>query len=231
MQPAEGHGAEQHASDEHGHGQHAHDDHHGPVEPHESPWVVTLPLVLLAIPSVLVGFFTAGPMLFGTDWSGHEKQLPFFLGAIDVPAVRDTVGALAKEFHGPVAFALHGFQTPTFWFALGGFLLATLMYLLKPESPRRRAACSPRRSACSRTNTAWTTCGSTASPAAASLGRVSRLFDTHVIDGVMVNGSARVVDFVARMSRHVQSGYLYHYAFAMILGLIALLAVLIRALY
>ena len=102
------HAHEAHGHDAHAHGDH-HDDHgqHGVHEPHESPWVVTLPLVLLAIPSVLVGFLTVGPMLFGTDMLGHEKQLPFFLGAIEVLKENDVVVALAQEFHGPVAFALH----------------------------------------------------------------------------------------------------------------------------
>jgi len=110
-----------HAHDAHGHDSHAHDDHHhddhghhGAHVPHESPWVVTLPLVLLAIPSVLIGFFTVGPMLFGTDMLGHAKQLPFFLGAIEVLKENDVVAALAKDFHGPIAFAVHGLTAPAF---------------------------------------------------------------------------------------------------------------------
>ena len=101
--------------------------HHGAHEPHESPWVVTLPLILLAIPSMVIGFFTIGPMLFGTTGPGHHEQLPFFLGAIDVYN-RDQrrscaqVMALKEEFHGPVAFALHGFMAPAFWLAFAGFV-------------------------------------------------------------------------------------------------------------
>ena len=176
---------------------HGHDDH--AHTPHESPWVVTLPLILLAIPSILIGFFTVGPMLFGTDMLGHAKQLPFFLGAIDVPAAHDVMATLAEEFHGPVAFALHGFKAPAFWLAFAGFALATLMYLWKPELPAKAAklfALADPRAA--RTSTASTTCGSAASPAAAWRWARSRAaIDTHVIDGVAVNGSARVVDLVA----------------------------------
>ena len=221
-----------HAHDAHGHDSHAHDDHHhddhghhGAHVPHESPWVVTLPLVLLAIPSVLIGFFTVGPMLFGTDMLGHAKQLPFFLGAIEVLKENDVVAALAKDFHGPIAFAVHGLTAPAFWLALMGFLLATLLYLVKPEW----------RAGITRTlawpikvleNKYWMDevwIGGFAG-GGVGLGKLSRLFDSKLIDGVAVNGSAGMVGFVASMVRKLQSGYLYHYAFAMILGLVALLA-------
>ena len=105
--------------------------------------MVTVPLILLAIPSIAIGFMTVGPMLFGTDWSGHHPQLPFFLGAIDVNETNDVIGKLKEEFHGPVAFALHGFMAPAFWLAFGGFALATLMYLIKPELPAKFAAFPP----------------------------------------------------------------------------------------
>ncbi|MBB1060694.1 NADH-quinone oxidoreductase subunit L [Marilutibacter spongiae] len=218
----------------HGHDAHAHDDHghHGPVEPHESPWVVTVPLVLLAIPSILVGFFTVGPMLFGTDWSGHHETLPFFLGAIDLSVARDTVMAVAEEaWHGPVAFALHGFKAPAFWLAFSGFALATLMYLFKPELPAkaRHALAWPVRVLENKYgfDNLWID-GFAAG--GVLVGRASRAIDSKLIDGVVVNGSARVVELVAQLGRRGQSGYLYHYAFVMIVGLIVLLAALIRTL-
>jgi NADH-quinone oxidoreductase subunit L len=216
---------EHEAHDDHGHG--AHDDHGHAHTPHESPWVVTLPLILLAIPSILVGFFTVGPMLFGTDVMGHEKQLPFFLGAIDVPAARDTIGKLAEEFHGPVAFALHGFMAPAFWLALGGFALATFLYLLKPGlSTRIRHTLSlPVRVLEDKYGMDALWIGGFAGGGVA-VGRLSRWFDTYVIDG-LVNASAHVTGLSAGIVRRLQSGYLYHYAFAMLLGLIALLAALI----
>ena len=203
--------------------------HQTPAHPHESPWVVTLPLILLAIPSVLIGFFTVGPMLFGTDALGHVKQLPFFLGAIDVPAARDVVGTLAKEFHGPVAFALHGFMAPAFWLAFAGFALATIMYWWKPELPAkaRKLFAWPIRVLENKYGFDDLWIGGFAG-GGLGLGKVSRAIDTHVIDGAAVNGSARAVQLVAHLVRRLQSGYLYHYAFAMILGLIVLLAVLIR---
>ncbi|TWI04684.1 NADH-quinone oxidoreductase subunit L [Luteimonas cucumeris] len=210
-------------ADEHGHG-----DHHAHT-PHESPWVVTLPLILLALPSIIIGFLTAGPMLFGTDALGHHKQAPYFLGAIDVGPAHDVIGKLAAEYHGPVAFALHGFMAPAFWLALGGFVLATIMYWWKPELPAKAARIF-----------AWPVrvlenkYGMDAlwikgfAGGGLLLGKLSRKNDEKVIDGAFVNGSARLVDFTANLLRRTQSGYLYHYAFAMILGLIVSLAVLIK---
>ncbi|MEJ7745819.1 MAG: NADH-quinone oxidoreductase subunit L [Luteimonas sp.] len=209
------------------HDQHVH-THHGAHDPHESPWVVTLPLILLAIPSIAIGFFTVGPMLFGTDMLGHARQLPFFQGAIDVPAARDVIGKLGEEFHGPVAFALHGLTTPPFWLALGGFVLATVMYWWKPElaAKARRTFAWPVRVLENKygMDDLWI---DGFAGGGLGLGKLSRNIDSNLIDGVAVNGSARVVDVFSGVLRRVQSGYLYHYAFAMILGLIALLAVII----
>ncbi|GHB95008.1 NADH-quinone oxidoreductase subunit L [Thermomonas carbonis] len=223
--------------DAHGHDAHAHDDHHadahdhhghghGAHEPHESPWVVTLPLILLAIPSIAIGFLTVGPMLFGTDMMGHEKQLPFFLGAIDLLKERDVIAAVgAQVWHGPVAFALHGFQAPAFYLALMGFLLATLLYMVKPEwrAGITRTLAWPIRVLDRKyfMDDLWI--GGFAG-GGVKLGKLSRLFDGKVVDGLAVNGSANLVGLTAGLVRKLQSGYLYHYAFAMILGLVALLA-------
>ncbi len=215
--------------DDHGHAHDAHSHGHGAHEPHETPWVVTLPLVLLAIPSVVIGFVTAGPMLFGTDMLGHEKVLPFFLGSIEVHEARDVLATLAEEaWHGPVAFALHGFMAPTFWLALAGALLATLMYLWKPDlhHKARRALALPVRILENKYGFDDLWIGGFAG-GGRMLGKVSRLNDEKVIDGFFVNGSVRLAGLAAALLRRSQSGYLYHYAFAMILGLIALLGVLL----
>lgn len=235
-----GHGHDAHhdaAHDDHGHDDHG---HHGAHEPHESPWVVTVPLVLLAIPSIFIGFFTIGPMLFGTDWTGHHEVTPFFLGAIDFLrldpnsafSARDTVMALKEEFwHGPVGYAIHGMQMPPFWLALGGFLLATFLYLFKPELATR-----------ARNSTVGAFLTNILDKkywadhlwingfagGGVKLGKVSRAIDSHLIDGAAVNGTAKLVDLGAQLLRKTQSGYLYHYAFAMIVGLILLLGVIIK---
>ncbi|HEU4813050.1 MAG TPA: NADH-quinone oxidoreductase subunit L [Xanthomonadaceae bacterium] len=208
-----------------------HDHHHVDAEhpPHESPWVVTLPLVLLAIPSIAVGYFTAGPMLFGTDWTGHHEAVPFFAGAIEVLRANDPMAALAAEFHGPLAFALHAVQTPTFWLMIAGFVLATVMYLWMPGLPAKaaRVFAWPKRVLEEKYgfDRLWI---DGFAGGGLGVGRLSRGFDSRVIDDLFVNGSARVVDFTAGIVRRAQSGFLFHYAFVMILGLIALLAVLIR---
>jgi NADH-quinone oxidoreductase subunit L len=220
------------AHDAHGHDAH-HDDghgHHGPHEPHESPWVVTVPLVLLAIPSVLVGFFTAGPMLFGTDWTGHHEAVPFFGDAIRVLAANDVMSALKEElWHGPTGLALHGFVAPAFWLVLAGFLLATLMYVWRPELPAKvaHALRLPIRILENKygMDDLWI---KGFAGGGLLLGRGSREVDSRLIDGLFVNGAARLVGFTAALVRRMQTGYLYHYAFAMIVGLIVLLAVLIR---
>ena len=219
------------AHDDHAHDDHAHDDHGGAHEPHESPWVVTLPLVLLAIPSIFIGFFTVGPMLFGKDWSGHHEVMPYFLGAIEVLPEHGAMAKLGEEFQGAVAMALNGFAHLPFWLAFSGFALATLMYLVKPTLPAKFAAFPPfalaRRVLENKYGMDDLWIGGFAG-GGVLLGKLFRKHDEIVVDGVAVNGSARLVDLFANLLRRTQSGYLYHYAFAMILGLIALLAVLIK---
>ncbi|PJK04052.1 NADH-quinone oxidoreductase subunit L [Lysobacteraceae bacterium NML71-0210] len=214
------------------HDAHHHDDHHGhgAHEPHESPWVVTLPLILLAIPSILIGFFTAGPMLFGTDWSGKEAQEGFFANIIFVNEARDVLAKIAaNDWHGPVAFALHGFVTPAFWLAFAGFALATLMYLIKPELADKAARVFklPIRILEEKYgfDKLWINGFAGGS---LLLGKAFRWFDATVIDRGAVEGSAKSVGGIAALVRRAQSGRLYSYAFAMILGLIVLLAWLIR---
>jgi NADH-quinone oxidoreductase subunit L len=197
------------------------DDHdqHGPVEPRESPLVVTIPLILLAIPSVIIGFLTAGPMLFGD----------FFAGSIQMPG-QGAMAALAEEFHGAVAMALHGFVALPFWLAFGGFALATYLYLINPEMAvrARRWFAWPIHVLEKKywADDLWI---KGFAGGGLGLGRfVSRFGDAGLIDGVLVNGTAWVVDRFASLARRLQSGYLYHYAFAMILGLIVLLAMVTR---
>src|SRR5690606_33313002 len=89
-----------------------------------------------------IGFFTVGPMLFGTDWTGHAgghgipgQAMSFFTGIVDFnnPA-RDTIAELGKEgWHGAVQFALHGLTAPAFWLTVAGFALAWVFYVWKPE--------------------------------------------------------------------------------------------------
>jgi NADH-quinone oxidoreductase subunit L len=190
-------------------------DHHTQEHLHESPAVVWVPLALLAIPSVLIGFFTAGPMLFGD----------YFANAIFVLERNDVLAQLADAWHGPVAFALHALQTPTFWAALGGVVVAWFLYLKRPDLP----ALIHRRAGALYTvliNKYWFDNVYIDGFAAGGrgLGRfLWRIGDVELIDGLLVNGSAKSVGRIAALLRGFQSGYLYHYAFAMIIGLLALL--------
>ena len=178
--------------DGHGHDDHAH-------TPHESPWVVTLPLILLAIPSILIGFFTAGPMLFGTDWRGHDED-----AAVLPRRDRSAAGARRAGEAGRRTFARPGRVRAARLHGAG--VLAGLRRLRARDVPvpvppgpagEDRARCCAGRSACWSASTAWTTCGSTASPAAASRWARPRARSTRkLIDGVAVNGSARMVDLV-----------------------------------
>jgi len=219
----------------HDHGSHGHDAHHGhgAHQPHESPWVVTVPLILLAIPSICIGFITVGPMLFGTNWSGHaaDSAIPgqvmqFFTGIVDFynPA-RDTIAELGREhWHGAIKFALHGFAAPAWWLTLTGFILAWVMYIGKPElAGQARSSLLPLVKVLENKygfDALWI--GGFAG-GGVKLGQVARKVDTGLVDGVAVNGTARLVELAASLLRRTQSGFLYHYAFVMIIGLIILL--------
>ena len=213
------HHADAHADEHHGDDDHGHDEHHHGLapgqKPHESPWVVTLPLVLLAIPSVLIGFFTIEPMLFG-EW---------FKGVIFVGDNHVGLKELEAAFHGPVAMALHGLQTAPFWLAMGGVALAWLFYMVKPGIPAAiQRTFKPIHSLLEnkyyfdRFNEIVFAGG------ARALGRgLWKAGDQTLIDGVAVNGTARLVGWVAQMSRLFQTGHLYQYAFMMIIGVFILL--------
>jgi NADH-quinone oxidoreductase subunit L len=190
-------------------------DHHTREHLHESPKVVTIPLVLLAIPSVLIGWFAIGPMLFGD----------FFANAIQVAPQNDVLAQVGEHWEGPLAFTLHGLTAPTFWVALAGVAVAWFLYLAKPDLPKliqRRVGLLYSLLVHKYGFDLLYINGF------AALGRgLGRMFwrvgDVGLIDGLLVNGSARSVGRVAAAIRGLQSGYLYHYAFAMIIGLLLLL--------
>jgi NADH-quinone oxidoreductase subunit L len=192
--------------------------------------VVTIPLILLAIPSVLIGFFTVGPMLFGD----------FFRGAIEVMPAHDTVAAAAKTLwhdeHGwlsaAVRFGLHSVESPVFWLAFFGFASATALYLFFPDTATKMRASKP---GAFLTRVLENKYGfddlwiKGFAGGGIKLGKFSwKRGDAGLIDGLLVNGSAVLVDRIAGIVRHLQTGRLYNYAFAMIIGLIVLLAVLVR---
>jgi NADH-quinone oxidoreductase subunit L len=198
-----------HGHDDHGH----HGEHH---DPHESPWVVTVPLVLLAIPSVLIGFFTIEPMLFGD----------FFKDAIFVNHERHPVmEELAQLFHGPVAMALHGLMTAPFWLALSGVALSYYMYMVNPAFPAaiKRTFMPIFTLLENKYYLDWFN-ENVLARGARGIGTVLwKVGDRMLIDGALVNGSWKLVGWVSGMVRRLQSGYIYHYAFGMIIGVFVLM--------
>jgi len=180
----------------------------------ESPWVVTVPLVLLAIPSLLIGWLSVEPLIFGGALSDA------IAGAGD----HGPVAHLAEHFHGATAFALHGFATPVFWLAMLGVAIATWIYLLQPSIAvliRRRLSIIAR--VLERKYWADEFYRNVIAGGGLRLARVfSDRGDRMLIDGWIVHGSARLVGALASRARALQTGFLYHYAFAMIIGLVAL---------
>ena len=197
-----------------------HGDHHGhhatEQAPHESPWVVTVPLILLAIPSVVIGFLTIQPMLFGE----------FFKDAIFVNSdVHQAMTVLAEEFHGPLQLALHGLTSLPFWLALSGVVSAYYMYIVNPALP---AAIKSRvlplyKLLENKYYLDWIN-ENVLARGARGLGTVLwKVGDQFLIDGLVVNGSWKVVGRLSSIVSKAQSGYLYHYALVMILGVFVLM--------
>ena len=191
-------------------------DHHTQEHLHESPWVVTLPLVLLAIPSVVIGWFTIKSLLFGG----------YFEGSIRVARNHDVLRQVGEEFHGPAAFVLHGLTGPAVWLAAAGVALAWFLYLKRPDLPAQvRERAGPLYTLLE--NKYYFDWFNENVIAAGSRMLGTALWkggDVALIDGAAVNGTARLVGWVASVARGLQSGYLYHYAFATIIGLSVLLA-------
>jgi NADH-quinone oxidoreductase subunit L len=193
-----------------------HDDHGHDAKPHESPWVVWLPLVLLAIPSVVIGFFTIQPMLYG----GFFQDAIFF-NLDKHPAMRE----MEEAFHGPLAMALHGLQTAPFWLALAGVVLSYYMYMINPALPAaiKRAFSPVYRLLENKYYLDWINENIVARGARALGTAFWKGGDQAVIDGAFVNGSWKTIGRIAGAVRGVQSGYIYHYAMAMLLGIFLLM--------
>lgn len=214
------HGKERFTVQAHGHS--AHGDEHEELPlgvlahaPKESPWVVTVPLIALAIPSILIGYFTIDPLLYG-NW---------FSSAIHVDPANDVLASMAPEFHGAFAMGLHGFTQLPFLLMLAAFVICTYIYVFNPAMAGKiKSAVKP----------LWTVLDkkywfdewqyALFGGGGIKLGRVLwKVSDAGLIDGAMVNGSVSVIHRSSALLRRLQTGYLYHYAFVMILGLILLL--------
>jgi NADH-quinone oxidoreductase subunit L len=223
---AHGHAAHAvHAHDDHGHG---HDDvpfveeveeeHHGLApgqKPHESPFVVWFPLVMLAIPSVIIGFLAIGPLVFGD----------FFKGVIFVGENHPAMEELSKEFQGAAAMGLHAFTSAPFILALAGVVSAYYCYMVNPKVPawfykhlHALYTLLDNKYYMDKFNEIVFAGG------ARLLGNgLWNVGDKLLIDGLVVNGSAKLVGWFAALTRLFQTGYIYHYAFVMILGVLGFL--------
>jgi NADH-quinone oxidoreductase subunit L len=201
-------------------GEHDHHDddhgHHEPHVPHESPWVVTVPLIALAIPSVVIGYLTIGPMLYGD----------FFKDAIFINLeAHHAMEKLAEEFHGAGAMAVHALTSLPFWFALAGVAMSYWFYMVSPSIPTAIKA---------RFGFIYTLLENKYYLDWINeniFARLARLTgtglwkggDEGLIDGVLINGSASAVGGVAAIGKRLQTGHLYWYALVMIIGVIGLM--------
>ncbi|USX28745.1 NADH-quinone oxidoreductase subunit L [Oxalobacteraceae bacterium OTU3CINTB1] len=220
--PKAAHGADPAA---HGHDSDAHheeeeDDHahHGlepGQKPHESPFVVWFPLVMLAIPSVLIGYFTIAPMLHGD----------FFKDVIFIGENHKAMEILGEEFHGPLAMAIHSLTSLPLWLAIAGVATAYYCYMINPRVPawffakfKAIHTLLDNKYYMDKFNEVVFAGG------ARLLGNgLWNVGDKTLIDGLLVNGSAKVVNWFSKLTRLGQTGYIYHYAFVMILGILGFL--------
>ena len=190
-------------------------DQHTKEHLHEPSWVVTVPLIMLAIPSVFIGGFTIGDMLFGD----------YFGSAVYIAEHHDGLAEVGKHFHGAWAFVEESFGHPPFYLAALGVFSAWFIYMKQPDiatNLKKRFIVIynllDRKYYFDDFNSVVFAGGSR------TLGeRLWQVGDVKLIDGVLVNGTAKLVAWFAGVTRGLQTGYLYHYAFAMIIGVLMLL--------
>ena len=198
------------------HGEERFDDHTR-EHLHESPKVVTVPLILLAIPSVILGAMTIGPMLFGG----------FFGSAIVVDAKHDVLAEIGHHYHGAFNFVLHGFKTPAMYLALAGAVSAWFIYMKNPSIADRLAKKFGFMHRLLENKYGFDDFNQKVF-AGGSLNLADKLWsvgDVKLIDGMMVNGTAGKIGLFSTVVRKLQTGHLYDYAFSMIIGLLAMLSI------
>ncbi len=184
--------------------------------PHESAWVVTVPLILLAIPSVFIGYFTIDPMLYGTFF-----QDSIFVNSDKHPVMKE----LSHAFHGPLAMALHSLTTLPFWLAVSGVVVSYYFYMVNPALPAKiKVRCMSIFTLLENKYYMDWFNEFVLARGARNLGTgLWKIGDQYLIDGVLVNGSWKLVAWVSAIVRRLQSGFLYHYALSMILGVFILM--------
>jgi NADH-quinone oxidoreductase subunit L len=196
-----------------------HDHHHGlgPKEvPHEQPWVVTLPLVLLAIPSLVIGYIAIEPMLFKG----------FFDGVIFVDShAHPVMHELHEDFHGAAAMAIHSLTSLPFILATSGVVVAWFFYMKRPDIPAWIQRKFSWINTVLENKYGFDSFNEKVFAGGSRLigSKLWKIGDVSLIDGVMVNGTANLIGRISSKIRHMQSGLIYHYAFAMIIGVFLLL--------
>ncbi|NNF50501.1 MAG: NADH-quinone oxidoreductase subunit L [Woeseiaceae bacterium] len=186
---------------------------------HETPAVVTVPLILLAIPSAVIGWFTAGPVLFEG----------YFGDAIHVDETRDVLARMGEAWNGSRDLLTHAIVTPVFWLAVSGVFAAWYLYIERPEIPAKiRQKAQGLYNLLDRKYYFDDLYIKGFAAGGRNLGKfLWQKGDELIIDGILVNGTAKSIGWVAGYLRNIQTGFLYTYAFAMIIGLTALLGWLI----
>ena len=215
------HGKERWREAKHDHHAHGHDDghHHGLLpdqNPHESPLVVTLPLMLLAVPSVIIGYLTIQPMLYGD----------FFKDVIFVDnAAHPVMHEMAQEFHGAMAMVTHSITSPVLYLAIGGVAAAWFLYCAAPQLPAKiQAACKPIYTLLENKYYLDAIYFAVFARGARVLGNLFwKVGDTMIIDNGIVNGAARAVGSIAAQVRKMQTGFVYTYAATMVFGLLVMI--------
>ncbi len=196
-----------------------HDVLHGHL-PQESPWVVTIPLLALAAPSLAIGYMTIGPLLYGS----------YFGTSLYVADRHPALADMAQNFPGAVAMALHSLATPVFWLSAAGVALAWWLYVARTDLPERISRRLSWLYALLVSKYGFDEFNDWFFARGARLvgGGLWRRGDVMVIDNWMVNGAARAVGAMSRLLRHIQTGYIYHYALAMLVGAFALVTLFTR---
>ncbi len=201
------------------HHDHSHDAHHhglGPKDnPHEPGWVIKLPLVLLAIPSIFIGYMTIVPMLYG-----HFFSSAIFVNKELHPGMHELTAHFIEHMHTPAGMALHGFLSLPFLLAASGVMLAWFFYTKRPDIP---AAIQKRFGFIHRileNKYGFDNFNERVFAGGSRLigSKLWQIGDVELIDGAIVNGTAQLIGRWSRVVRQVQSGLIYHYAFAMIIG-------------
>lgn len=190
-------------------------DRHTKEHLHEPSWVVTVPLIALAIPSVFIGGFTIGDMLFGD----------YFGSAVYIAENHNGLAEVGKHFHGAWAFVEHSFSGMPFYLASAGVFSAWFIYMKRPDiAVNLKQRFSVIYNLLDRKYYFDDVYSAVFGGGSRQLGnRLWQMGDVKFIDGLLVNGSARLVSWFAGVTRQLQTGMLYHYAFAMIIGVLMLL--------